>query len=104
VRAAACALALAAPSRARPHVEAALHLAKTYLPDSFYLPEMWLVAGQVLSALGRVVDAQRAVADGLAWVKHVHDNHVPSEFRDSFRQRNVVNRELFALAARWAAA
>ena len=100
VRAAACALALGAPSRAWPHVEAALHLAKTYLPDSFYLPEMWLVAGQVLSALGRVADAQRVVADGLAWVKHVHDNHVPGEFRDSFRQRNPVNRELFALAAR----
>ena len=40
VRAAACALALGAPNRAWPHVEAALHLARTYLPDSFYLPEM----------------------------------------------------------------
>jgi tetratricopeptide (TPR) repeat protein len=104
VRAAACALALGAPNRAWPHVEAALHLAKTYLPDSFYLVEMWLVAGQVLSALGRAPEAQRVVADGLAWVKRVHDSHVPGEFRDSFRQRNPVNRELFALAARMAAA
>ncbi|HEY6513320.1 MAG TPA: AAA family ATPase [Burkholderiaceae bacterium] len=104
VRAAACALALGAANRAWPHVEAALHLAKTYLPDSFYMPEMWLVAGQVLSAVGRAAEARRVVADGLAWVKQVHDQHVPGEFRDSFRQRNPVNRELFALAARWAAA
>ncbi|HSW22615.1 MAG TPA: hypothetical protein VLJ62_07605 [Burkholderiaceae bacterium] len=100
VRAAACALALGATNRAWPHVEAALHLAKTYLPDSFYLAEVWLVAGQVLAALGRLVDAQRAVADGLTWVKQVHDNHVPGEFRDSFRHRNSVNRELLALGAR----
>ena len=63
-----------------------------------------MVAGQVMSALGRAAEAQRVVADGLAWVKHVHDSHVPGEFRDSFRQRNSVNRELFALAARWATA
>ena len=104
VRAAACALALAAPNRAWPHVEAARHLAKTYLPDSFYLPEVWLVAGQVLDALGRAAEARRAVADGLAWVTRVHDSHVPAAFRDSFLQRNPVNRELQALAARWAKA
>jgi len=97
VRAAACALALGAPKRAWPHVEAALHLARTYLPDSFYLPEAWLVAGKVLSALGRATDAQRAVADGLAWVRQVHDQHVPGEYRDSFLRRNPVNRELQAL-------
>jgi hypothetical protein len=103
VRAAACALALAVPHRAWPHVEAALHLGKTYLPDSFYVAELWLVAGRVLSELGRAADAQRVVAEGVAWVKQVHDTHVPAEFRDSFLQRNVVNRELFALAARCAA-
>ena len=101
VRAAACALTLGAPQRAWPHVEAALHLAKTYLPDSFYLGEIWLVAGQVLGALGRMDEARRAVADGVAWVRRLHDAKVPEEFRASFLQRNAVNCELFALAARW---
>jgi hypothetical protein len=104
VRAAACALALGAPHRAWPHVEAALHLAKNYLPDSFYVAEVWLVAAQVLGALDRPAEAGRAVADGLAWIRQVHDAHVPDEFRASFLQRNAVNRELFALAARAAAA
>jgi hypothetical protein len=104
VRAASCALMLNAPQRAWPHVEAALHLVKTYVPDSFYLPEIWCVAAQVMNALGRSVEAQRAVADGLAWVKQVHDTHVPAEFRDSFLQRNAVNRELLVLTARSAGA
>ena len=46
VRAAACALVLGAPARALPHVEAARRLATRYLPDSFYLPELWLVSAQ----------------------------------------------------------
>ena len=104
VRAAACALALAAPARALPHVEAALHLARQYVPDSFYLPEMWLVAAQAMAALGRDADARRAIADGQAWVMKAHDTQVPAEFRDSFLHRNPVNRELLALVARLARA
>ena len=98
VRAAACALALAAPERALPHVEAALQLAKQYLPDSFYLPELWLVVAQAMLALGREAEARRAVADGRAWVMTVHDAQVPAEFRDSFLRRNPVNHEILALA------
>ncbi len=101
VRAAACALALAAPTRALPHVEAALHLAKQYQPDSFYLPEVWLVAAQTSAALGRDTDARQAVADGVAWLMAAHDSQVPPEFRDSFLHRNPVNRDLLALAGRW---
>lgn len=97
VRAAACALALGAPARALPHVDAALQLAQHYVPDTFYLPEMWLVAAQVLASLGREAAAQRVAADGQAWVMKVHDTHVPPEFRDSFLHRNAVNRDLLAL-------
>lgn len=104
VRAAACGLALGAPARALPHAQAALHLAKDYLPDSFYLPEMWLVAAQAMAALGREADARQAMAEGVAWVMAVHDSNVPAEFRDSFLHRNPVNRELLALAQRLAAA
>ena len=100
VRAAACALAQAAPKRAAPHVEAALHLAKTYFPDSFYLPEMWLVAAQVAQSLGCQADAKQALKQGLEWVRGAHDSQVPAEFRDSFLHRNPVNAELLLLAAR----
>jgi DNA-binding SARP family transcriptional activator len=95
VRAAACALALGAARRAAPHVEAALHLARSYQPDSFYLPEMWLVAARVWQALGRP-DAALAAADGRAWVMATHASHVPEAFGDSFLQRNAVNAELLA--------
>lgn len=100
VRAAACALALDAPAQALPHVESALLLARHYLPDTFYLPEMWLVAAQVQARLGHAGAAQRAAAEGQAWIRQVHDRHVPPEFGDSFLRRNAVNRELLALAAR----
>jgi len=100
VRAAACALAQGTPARAFPHVDAALHLAKRYLPDSFYLAELWVVAAQTLEPLGRDDDARRAAAEGLAWMKNVHDAQVPGEFRASFLERNPVNRELLALNAR----
>ena len=97
VRAAACALALGAPERALPHVEAARRLATRYLPDSFYLPELWLVSARTFATLGREPAARRAAADGQAWVREIHDMHVPAEFRDSFLHRNAVNRELIAL-------
>ncbi|MBC7995603.1 MAG: AAA family ATPase, partial [Rhizobacter sp.] len=99
VRAAACALGQGATARALPHAEAALQLARNYQPDTFYLPEVWLVAAQALAALGRGDEARRSVDDGLAWVRSVHDAHVPAEFRDSFLHRNPINRELLALAA-----
>ena len=99
VRAAAFELGLGALARALTHAEAALHLARQYQPDSFYLPEVWLVAARALGALGRDAEARRAADDGLVWVRAVHDAHVPAEFRDSFLHRNPVNRELLALAA-----
>ena len=97
VRAAACALALDAPARALPHVEAALRLAGRYLPDSFYLPEMWLVAARTSTTLGRDAAARKAGAEGRAWVERAHDTQVPAEFRESFLRRNPVNSELLAL-------
>lgn len=102
VRAAACGLAQGAAARALPHAEAALRLARDYQPDTFYLPEMWLVAARIYDALGRQADAGKAALDGQRWVMTVHDAHVPAPFRRSFLQRNTVNRDLLALAARLA--
>jgi len=100
VRAARCALAQDAARRALPQVEAALRLAHDHQPESFYLPELWLVAVRVLRSLGRELDAEAALREGLAWVRRVDEQHVPAPFRESFLQRNPINRELFALAAR----
>jgi DNA-binding SARP family transcriptional activator len=99
VRAAACALAQGAAARALPQVEAALNLARDHQPDSFYLPEAWLVAARVHVALGRADEAARMARTGRDWVMAVHDAQVPAAFQASFLQRNAVNRELLELAA-----
>lgn len=100
VRAAACALAQGAAARALPQVEAALDLAREHQPDSFYLPETWLVAARVFNALGRPAEAARMARTGREWVMAVHDMHVPVAFRASFLHRNAVNRDLLELASR----
>ena len=100
VRAAACGLALGAPARAQPHVEAALALAREHQPDTFYLPELWLVAARVFEALGRSAEARHAAETGRDWVMAVHDQQVPEAFRPSFLQRNPTNHELLSLASR----
>lgn len=92
VRAAACALRQGSPSRARPHAEAALHLAADRWPDSFYLPELWLVAGEVEATQDRPERALALWRQGLQWVREVAQ--VPEPFRSSFQQRNPVNAEL----------
>jgi tetratricopeptide (TPR) repeat protein len=104
VRAAACGLHLGAPARAVTHVEAALKLAGEFQPETFYLPEMWLVAAKAYEALGQGVAAARSAAAGHGWVMAVHDEHVPEPYRSSFLHRNLVNRDLLALSARLAAA
>jgi DNA-binding SARP family transcriptional activator/tetratricopeptide (TPR) repeat protein len=100
VRAAACALALGAPRRARPHAEAALHLSAEHQPDSFYLPEMWLVAGQVNAALERHAVAAQLWNEGAAWVRRTAATDVPPEYQDSFLHRNPVNAALLQRAGR----
>jgi len=99
VRAAACALAPGAPRRARPHVEAALHLVAERRPDSFHLPELWWVAGQVEAALGQAAAAAGHWHTGAAWVQHTAATHVPPGYQESFLRRNAVNAELLQHAA-----
>jgi tetratricopeptide (TPR) repeat protein len=98
VRAAACALAQGAAARAAPHVDHALHLADRFWPDSFYMPELWLVAFKVFNALGRHAQATRALQTGVAWVNDCAQRFVPASFRDSFINRNPVNRDLLTLS------
>ena len=97
VRAGAAALKLGALDRAAVHVRAALKLARSHQPDSFYQAELWLVAAQVFQAIGSQSEAQAALIEGRAWVMRLHDQHVPPEFQSSFLHRNPVNRDLLAL-------
>jgi DNA-binding SARP family transcriptional activator/tetratricopeptide (TPR) repeat protein len=99
VRAAGAAAALSAWTRALPHVEAALDLAREHQPESFYIAELWLVGARVYLGLGRGAEARRVLAAGRDWVMARHAADVPDAFRASFLERNPVNRELLALAA-----
>jgi tetratricopeptide (TPR) repeat protein len=98
VRAAGCALAQEAPIRALPHAEAALRLAPDYEADSHYRGELWLTAARTMRALDDRAGAEQWVQAGRAWIDSVARAHVPAEFRDSFLNRNPVNRDLLALA------
>jgi DNA-binding SARP family transcriptional activator len=99
VRAAAGALAQQAPQRALPHVNAALHLARQFTPDSFYLPQLWWVAAQVQHALGDKTEAMVMVNQGQAWIRQVMAEHLPAPFRPSFAEHNPVNRALLTWSA-----
>jgi DNA-binding SARP family transcriptional activator len=98
VRAAGCALAQGAASRAVPYVHGALRLAQGYQADVFYLPELWWVAAQVNGVMGHEAARAQALAEGARWVARTVAEHVPSEFRDSFLRRNRVNAELLSAA------
>jgi DNA-binding SARP family transcriptional activator len=100
VRAAGCALEQGASRRALPHIEAALRLAPDFEMDSMYRGELWLTAYRTYCATGDLALAQRMLADGCAWVHEVAERYVPSEFRDSFLDRNQVNRQLLTSRSR----
>ncbi|MBE7420575.1 MAG: AAA family ATPase [Ideonella sp.] len=69
-------------------------------PADLYLGEAWWIAAQVLEANGDGDQALLALAHGAQWVRRVALPHVPDEFRNSFLQRNPVNRALLAAADR----
>jgi len=98
VRAAACALAQGAASRALPHAEAAWHLIAEHHPENRYVGEVWLTVGRVFAALKRDAEATRVIEQGCAWVKHIAAVHVPEAFVESFLHRNPINRDLLLAA------
>ena len=58
-----------------------------------------LVIARVLSATGQA-DAQAVIDAARQRLTAQLEHHVPAQFRDSFRRRNLVHRELLALASR----
>ena len=69
-------------------------------PADLYLGHAWWLAAQVFEASGDGDQALMALAHGAQWVRRVALPNVPEEFRDSFMQRNPINRALLAAADR----
>lgn len=72
----------------------------TVQPADMALGEAWWIAAQVFDANGDGDHSLLALARGAQWVRRVALPNVPEEFRDSFLQRNPVNRALLAAADR----
>jgi len=67
-----------------------------------YAPECWWIIFQALDASGeihldRALDALRR---GVDWIQQIALPNVPTEFRDSFLNRNPVNRAVLSTAGR----
>jgi DNA-binding SARP family transcriptional activator len=62
-------------------------------PWDMYLPEAWWIAHRVFSECGETPAATEVLATARAWITNAL-REVPAEFRDSFIERNPVNRAL----------
>lgn len=81
------------------HARAALDLFASGEPYNLYRAEVWLAAVQALQAVDRPA-MQRTLRVAVDWVNDTARQRVPAEFRDSFLNRNPVNRELLTCATR----
>jgi hypothetical protein len=101
VRAAAAA-AKFAPMQACSEARGALALHEDGLRSTTLLPaEPWLHIARALQA-GGDARAEAVRRDGVDWLQRTAREQVPEPFRDSFLQRNPVNRALLSLARRTA--
>lgn len=77
-------------------------LAADCAPDwavyNFYVPELWLALVEAWDAAGRRADADAMAAHAKRWIHERAAQDVPAVFRDSFLQRNAVNRALLERA------
>ncbi len=69
-------------------------------PADMYLPELWQITFEVFDAAGAPQPADDALARAARWIRDVAAEHVPDEFRDSFLNRNPINRALLVAATR----
>ncbi len=90
------------PTRARREAVAALALASERQTTVLLPAELWLQCGRALVAAGDTTHAAEVLSRGREWLRATAAAKVPEPFRDSFLQRNPVNRELLALASRCA--
>jgi DNA-binding SARP family transcriptional activator/tetratricopeptide (TPR) repeat protein len=88
------------PPKAALHAQAALALAERRRSSTLLPAELWLHCARALLAAGQTQHARSLLSEGCGWVQRTARDHVPEAFRDGFVNRNAVNRELLALAAR----
>jgi DNA-binding SARP family transcriptional activator len=69
-------------------------------PNDLYRGELWLVAARIMLAGGRDAEARQVLHDAAQTIRRIADESVPAEFRDSFLNRNPINRQLLTLATR----
>ena len=88
------------PEVARSEALQALALADQGRQTTALLPaELWLHSARALLA-AQDPQAQSVLQQGRDWLLRTADEQVPEPFRDSFLNRNPVNRDLLALASR----
>jgi DNA-binding SARP family transcriptional activator len=92
-RLARCLAALGEPAAARRHVDAARALGQRYQPDGLYIAELGQIVVDVLQPLDPDA-AATALGETVGWIYRTAAAHVPPAFRNSFLQRNPVNRAL----------
>lgn len=69
-------------------------------PDTIARTELQALLWRAALAAGETEHARRALADGVAWLRHKALPHVPPEFLDAFLHRHPVNRALLAAASK----
>ncbi len=82
------------------HARLATELAGELNTDDLSWPAIVGNAVTALQHVGLSDEARRLAVRGATWLREVAGNHVPSEFRDSFLNRNRTNRELLLQAKR----
>jgi DNA-binding SARP family transcriptional activator/tetratricopeptide (TPR) repeat protein len=71
-----------------------------WYPDAIYRGDVWLWLVTAWRTLGDLQSAADTAREAVDWVESVAREHVPETFRESFRERNVVNRRLRESATR----
>lgn len=69
-------------------------------PYGLYIPEVWWILHSAFSSDGDEVAARAALESAASWIGKVALPHVPGAFRDSFLNRNPINRTVLAAAQR----
>jgi DNA-binding SARP family transcriptional activator len=80
------------------NAEDALALLDACIPSLLPLVHTWLAAS--FAAAGRLTDARRSVRAACDWIETTATASVPAQFRESFRERNPINRALLLAATR----
>jgi DNA-binding SARP family transcriptional activator len=92
-------LASGAIEKAAQKARAAVHFAAKSITWTVYRGDLWWRAHEALAAAGAENEALAALTQAVAWIDATLPN-VPDECRDSFLNRNPVNRAILTTASR----